>query len=375
MQKHLPETTSHEIAVSSQPVSIMRRQLLLGAASSALLAACGGGNQGDLTEASSGQADVMLPTGTVNLATPSAWKSLSYVESQSPNDKVLIPNVSFSPLGSVFIAICKIQAADLQDNSARIPIVQSADGTQIGCGLDVTGAAMAVPRAIRMRWRNSAGGPVAASYTISKGLGAPFGERNTGDRWIAVVARITGENEMPVTEQFITNQFKQPANSIFMYWSPLPDPDTFSSGALQPGYGNVGNGSDGPLSIDGSLDHGVKPADLGSLKMEIKSVAHSSGTRNVVMRVARVIKIDARTFVTPSNGASISVPLTFDQIEQVIAGYTPTSLGLGGNDKDIWIDMGGPQALINRIGSRDFNASISGNPTFRNDGPMLYDAI
>jgi hypothetical protein len=228
-----------------------------------------------------------------------------------------------------------------------------------------------------MRWRNSTGGPVAASYTITKGLGAPFVLNNSsiGDRWIAVVARITGQDKMPVAEQFITNQFRQPENSIFMYWSPLPNPDTFSSGALQPGYGNVGNGSDGPLSVDGYSDHGVKPADLGSLKMEIKSVAHSSGTRNVVMRVARVIKIDARTFVNPSNGTSVSVPLTFDQIEQVIAGYVPTSLGLDANDKDIWIDMGGPQALINRIGSSAYNGSISGNPTFRNDGPMLYDAI
>ena len=289
--------------------------------------------------------------------------SLGYVQCATPDDRIIIPGVTFSPLGSVLIAICRVRKEDLDNHAGRIPIVQSADalGTP-GCGLDVMGKLAGTAGCVaRMRWRRTGGTAAAASYFTGKGLGAPFGSTGEpiGDRWVALVARIMGQADMPVEEVFVTNQFKQRANSIFMYWSPLPGPATWSSGALQVAHGNeTADASDGPLTIDNL-------GGFGSVDLQITSVARSAATGYTRMQVARVVKIDARP--SSSAAAAVAAPLTHHQIEQVIAGYTPADLGLEPNANDIWIDMTGPQELINRIGSTTFNGRVEGQPTFAVD--------
>ena len=353
-------------ALAPTASALSRRQLLMGAASGALLAGCGGGGDSAAPEAAAPAAH-----GGTMAAAASPAGSLGYVQCATPADKVIIPGVRFSSLGSVLIAICRVRKDDLDHHNGRIPIVQSADANGApGCGLDVMGAlaGTAAGCVARMRWRRSDGAAVAASYLNGKGLGAPFKAKgaSVGDRWVALVARITGDADMPVEELFVTNQFKQPRNSIFMYWSPLPGRATWSSGALQPGHGNAAaDAADGPLAISSA-------SALGSLDLQITSVRRSADSGCTVMQVARVIKVDARR--APNSSVPVAAPLTHHQIEQLIAGYTPADLGLAADSNDVWIDMTGPDPLVNRIGSPDFNGRVEGQPTFAAD-PQAFGAI
>ncbi|HET9645349.1 MAG TPA: hypothetical protein VFP68_18795 [Burkholderiaceae bacterium] len=246
-----------------------------------------------------------------------------------------------------------------------MPIVQSADGAlgtaNAGVGFDVMGPTSNTPRAARMRWRKTDGSVVAASYTQNKGLGAPF---SIGDRWVALVARITGVG-MPVVENFVTNQFAQREHSIFMYWSPMPRAETFSSGALQPAFGEATtDGRDGPLKLDDTSIVPASPSPSASAMAPQDLLIAADALPGSVLQVARVIKIDARQ----------GVPLTAHQITQVIAGYTPVDLGLDANNTDLWIDLADAgDSLRSKIGNTSYTAQIlGGTPKFSSiNGPVL----
>jgi hypothetical protein len=355
------------VALTDLP-SLRRRHLVLGGASGLLLASCGGGGDvGDaLKTADSPNTSSSANAGVSRIqahSAPSTWQRVSYVECDGGGRGIKLPKVKFSE-GSVFITICKLRSSDLTRlGTGRMPIVQSADGAlgteNAGVGFDV-GPAGTMSRAARMRWRKTDGSVVAAAYIPNKGLGAPF---SIGDRWVALVARITGI-QMPVVDNFVTNQFAQPAHSIFMYWSPMPRAETFSSGPLQPAFGEpTADGSDGPLKLDAT---GVVPASSSPLEMVPQDLRIAADSLpDSVLQVARVIKIDARQ----------GVPLTAHQIQQVIAGYTPVDLGLAANNTDLWIDFadaGG--SLRSKIGNTSYTAQIlSATPKFSNiDGPVLY---
>lgn len=291
---------------------------------------------------------------------------LGYFRSDDPTITATISGIDF-PANEAAIAmvLLRVREADLVGNVNSITVLRSSATPRTGFGVNGGNNATAVnQRSPNFVWPLQGGASTAAStFQNTKGdsrmFGTPAAPTN-GDTWVWSIMRKTSNTAFPVTEQFFSNQFAQPANSLFIYWCLPGDSTSTEFGSLSAGFGNLQDfGADGPLEISGAANRGA----VNSLAVPLVcgSVVRTDA-QNTVIDLAAFRYLRGRDY-------------TAQQIASIADGYDLEDLGLTPNANDVWIDCNGLTGMKNKYNAAIGPVTFTGTPKFFEDGPVLMQQL